>query len=153
MAYKQAVRAIVINGQSVLAIRRDNFGLKYYTLVGGGVDVGEDLETALRRELREETGLEVGTVREVFTENGGDLYGMQHVFLCEYKGGEPVLAPNSEEALISAMGKNIYEPVWLPLDQMTQVQFRSTSVRDALLAGVHAGFPATPKVLDFATEA
>jgi NAD+ diphosphatase len=94
----QSVRAIIIKDKSLLSMRRDKFGMQYYTLIGGGVDVGEDHETALRREIMEETGLQVGKVRWVFTEDGGDLYGVQYVFTCEYMGGEPQLSPSSEEA-------------------------------------------------------
>lgn len=144
---RQSVRAIVLNGDKVLAMKRNKFGSQYYTLIGGGVEADEDLEAALRRELREETGLEVGTVRQVFVEDGGAEYGLQYVYLCEYRGGDPQLNPASGEALSSAMGQNTYEPVWLPLAELAQVTFLSTSVRDALLEGVHNGFPETTQTL------
>jgi len=149
MAHKQAVRAIVVNGQSILAMHRNKFGHEYYTLIGGGVDLGEDTETALRRELREETGLEVGQVRLVYIEDAGDLYGTQYVYLCEYQGGEPKLSPLSEEAAISALGSNTYQPVWLPIQALSQVTFRSSSVRDALVQGLQSGFPAATQTLAF----
>ncbi|HSX06875.1 MAG TPA: NUDIX domain-containing protein [Candidatus Saccharimonadia bacterium] len=152
MTRKQSVRAIVINGDKLLAMKRNKFGNVYYTLIGGGIAIGENAEGALRRELREETGMEVGEVREVFVEDAGDLYGVQHVFLCEYTGGDPVLSPTSEEALISAMGKNLYEPLWLPLDQVLQVPFRSKSVAEALIAGAHGGFPEMAQELAFEPE-
>jgi 8-oxo-dGTP pyrophosphatase MutT (NUDIX family) len=143
----QSVRAIIIKDKSLLSMRRDKFGMQYYTLIGGGVDVGEDHETALRREIMEETGLQVGKVRWVFTEDGGDLYGVQYVFTCEYMGGEPQLSPSSEEAAISALGKNIYEPVWLPLDKLKYLTFRSSSVRDAVLDAQTQGYPDEPQTL------
>jgi len=148
-----AVRAIVINGDKLLVMKRNKFGHEYYTLIGGGVDLGEDTEAALRRELREETGLEVGQARLVFLEDGGDMYGIQNIFLCEYIGGDPALSPDSEEAKITALGRNIYEPIWLPLKELMQVNFRSTSVRDAVLEGVRRGFPAEPQTLAWMPEA
>lgn len=143
----KAVRAVIIKDGKLLAMHRNKFGMEYYTLIGGGVDVGEDNETALRRELREETGLEVGDVRLVFIEDVGAMYGEQHVYLCEYKGGEPKLSVDSEEAKISAMGKNMYTPVWLPLSTLMEVTFRSGLIRDALLDGARNGFPETPQTL------
>lgn len=152
MGGRQSVRAIVINGDKILAMKRNKFGQEYYTLVGGGIDVAEDAETALRREVREETGLELGAVREVFIEDGGSLYGLQYVYLCEYKGGDPALQSTSEESLISAMGQNIYEPLWLPLSEVPNVPFRSASVAKALLEGVRNGFPETVQTLAWQAE-
>ena len=147
-----AVRAIVLNGDKLLVMKRNKFGKLYYTLIGGGVDVGEDTETALRRELREETGLEVGNVRLVFLEDAGDLFGIQNVFVCEYQGGEPVLGADSEEALISALGQNTYEPMWIPVAQLTELPFRSTSVRNAVLQGFKDGWPEQPQTLVWEPE-
>lgn len=152
MLQRQSVRAIVINGGKMLAMKRNKFGLEYYTLIGGGVDMGEEQETALRRELHEETGMVVGAVRLVFTENAGDLYGMQYVYLCEYKGGDPALDPDAEETKISAMGQNVYEPIWLPLKDISNVPFRSTSVAEAILDGIQSGFPETPRELAYRPE-
>ncbi len=153
MRKRQLVRGIIFNGDKVLAMKRNRFGDQYYTLIGGGIKIGEDLETALRRELQEETGLEVGAMRQVFVEDAGDFYGVQHIFLCEYTGGDPALAPDSDEALIGATtGQNTYEPVWLPLRDIVNVKFRSLSVAEAILEGARNGFPETPQVLVFKPE-
>jgi len=151
MPHIKAVRAIVIHNDKLLAMKRNKFGKQYYTLIGGEVNLGEDLETALRRELSEETGVTVGKVRPVFVEDGG-FYGIQYVFLCEYKGGELALRADSDEAKITVMGKNIYEPVWLPLSQVSQVPFRSASVAEAVLNGVANGFPSEPQELAWKAE-
>ena len=71
MSNKKSVRAIILNGDKLIAVRRNKFGSEYYTLIGGGVDLGEDAETALRRELHEEAQMEVGEMRLVFIEDPG----------------------------------------------------------------------------------
>ena len=152
MSNRQCVRAIVFKDDKLLAMKRDKFGMRYHTLVGGGVDLGEDAETALRRELLEETGLEVGQIRLVWVEDAGDLFGEQYVYLCEYMGGEPQLASTSEEALISALGKNLFEPVWLPVSELAKIVFRSESVQLALLAALQNGFPKMPERLAWKPE-
>ena len=149
MPGRQAVRAIIIKDQRLLAMKRNKFGLQYYTLVGGGIDAGEDAETALRRELREETSLEVGEVKLVFSEDAGDMYGQQFIYTVEYVSGEPQLASDSEEALISAIGQNTFEPVWLTFNELPQVIFRSSSVREAILIALQNGFPTQPQQLAF----
>lgn len=141
---RQCVRAIVIRDNQLLVMKRNKFGKEYYTLIGGGINIGENAEQALMRELAEETGLQVANPRLVFQEDGGQLYGVQHIFWTDYVSGEPALAADSEEAKISALGQNTYQPMWLPLDQVGQVNFLSTSVRDALLDGIKKGWPQQP---------
>lgn len=141
---RRASRAIIIKDGRLLVTKRNKFGSEYYILIGGGVDVGETLEQALARQLDEESGVQVTSLRLVFTENSGAMYGLQHIFLCDYAGGEPVLHPESAEAKISALGKNTYEPMWLPLSEVATVSFRSDRLRRAILDGVKLGFPDQP---------
>lgn len=141
---RQTARAIIVNDGKLLVNKRNKFGHVYYILIGGGVDVGETLEDAMYREVKEESGVKVTNPRLVFTENAGFMYGKQHVFLCEYVSGEPALDPSSAEAKISAMGFNTYEPVWLPLTEVATVPYRSNRLRRAILDGVQHGFPTEP---------
>jgi 8-oxo-dGTP diphosphatase len=141
---RKASRAIIIKDDKLLVTKRNKFGNEYYILIGGGVDIGEDLEQALYRELQEESGVQVSNPRLVFVENAGDIYGLQHIFLCEYVSGEPVLHPDSAEAKISALGQNTYTPMWLPLSEVATVPFRSDRLRRALLDGIKYGFPDQP---------
>ena len=50
------------------------------------------------------------------------------------------------------MGQNIYEPLWLPINEILDVPFRSSSVAEALLNGVKNGFPETPLELAWKPE-
>lgn len=59
--------ALVFCGDEVALIRRDRAGSVHYSPPGGNVEDGEDLACALRRELAEELGLDVGLAE------GGDL--------------------------------------------------------------------------------
>jgi 8-oxo-dGTP diphosphatase len=52
------VSAILVWQNRVLLCRQEKPGKQYWLLPGGGVDVGETLLEALRRELREELGVE-----------------------------------------------------------------------------------------------
>ena len=78
---RQIVRAIVFDDQEnyyfVRAKRDDDFGKA--TLIetsGGGVEAGEDLETALKRELKEELGAEVEIMYKIGIVS--DYYNLIH---------------------------------------------------------------------------
>ncbi|MBM6958065.1 NUDIX domain-containing protein [Lactobacillus gallinarum] len=78
---RKIVRAIVFDDQEnyyfVRAKRDDDFGKA--TLIetsGGGVEAGEDLETALRRELKEELGAEVEIMHKIGIVS--DYYNLIH---------------------------------------------------------------------------
>lgn len=130
-------------------MKRNKFGKEYYTLIGGAVEIGESLETALRRELMEESTMEAGRVQLVFIENAEPPYGTQYVYWCEYQGGDPVLDPTTTEAEINKGGQNTYEPMWLPIAELPNVNFVSKSLKAALLDSFQHGFPNEPIQLDW----
>lgn len=138
---RKAVRAIVIHDNNLLVMRRDKFGKMYDTLPGGNIEVGESLEDAVRRELKEETSITIGDAKLVFIEDAGHPYGMQYIYLCEYESGEPRLSPKSEEALINKLGKNIHEPGWLSLADLPKTTFLSEQLKQKIVRGVEHGFP------------
>lgn len=138
---RTAVRAIVIKDDQLLVMHRNKFGNEYETLPGGGVELGEVPEDAVSRELSEETSIIVGGKRLVFEEAAGDPYGTQLVYLCEYIAGEPQLAPDSEEAFINKLGKNLYEPKWVPLSDLSKMPFLSENLKAHILDAVRNGFP------------
>ena len=146
---KHAIRAVITNQNQMLVMKRNKFGKEYYTLIGGAVEMGEGLETALRRELMEECTMEVGRVQLIFVEEAEAPYGTQYIFWCEYKGGDPVLGANTPEAHINQSGQNTYTPMWLPIVDLPTVNFVSKSLKAALIDCFKNGFPSEPMQLDW----
>ena len=70
----------------LLSVRADIQG---WELPGGNIEVGESTEEALRRELREETGLQVEIIRRVgdYTTTGFRPHRAR-VYLCRKTGGQ-----------------------------------------------------------------
>ena len=88
---RQVVRAVVVDADGTYyfnrAVRDDDFGVStIIETAGGGVEAGEDLHTAVRRELGEELGVEVEILAEIGTVS--DYYNLihrhniNHYYLC-----------------------------------------------------------------------
>ena len=54
--FQVGVKSIIIYNRKALLVRRSDNG--YWEFPGGTMEFGEDLHTTLRREIKEETGLE-----------------------------------------------------------------------------------------------
>ncbi|MEO8105037.1 MAG: NUDIX hydrolase [Candidatus Saccharibacteria bacterium] len=144
---RQAVRAIVIKDDHLLIMQRNKFGHQYYSLVGGGIDMGESAEQALYREVAEETGITITTPRLVIIEDAGSMYGIQYIYSCEYVSGEPVLSPDSAEAKIHAGGQNLFVPMWLPLAELPATNLLPIELKQLLLAELATNFSGAPIAL------
>jgi mutator protein MutT len=101
------VGAIVLDGNRVVLVKRAHEPLKgEWSVPGGAVDVGETLEQAIRREVREETCLdvEVGPIVDVLDRIRYDPAGrvkFHYVlvdFLCRPLSGMLRCASDAEEA-------------------------------------------------------
>jgi 8-oxo-dGTP diphosphatase len=135
-----SARAIVIKGDKLLVMFRNKFGKKYVALPGGAIDIGETPEQAALREVREETTIIAENPRPVFIDHAS-FYGDQLVFRCDYVSGEPRLGPGTHEEAINKLGKNLYEPGWLPLSQLPDVPFLSSELQQAIIQATTSGWP------------
>lgn len=102
-----AVSAVIVRDGEFLAVRRARPPMQgLFTLPGGGVEAGESLTEAVKREVREETGLSIEPValagtREVIGRDDAGHVQRHFVilaFAARWVAGEPRLSEELAEA-------------------------------------------------------
>ena len=90
--------ALIFEGDAILLVERAGEPLKgYWSLPGGLVETGESIEDAVRREVREETGLQVELLSrfDIFERIMRDAEGRAEYhyvlvdYICKVVGGAP----------------------------------------------------------------
>jgi NAD+ diphosphatase len=84
---------LVKRGDEFLLVHKPEWNKGRYSLVAGFVDVGECLEECVRREVREETGIEVKNIRYVGSQNWPFPSQLMAGFLADYAAGEIKVDP------------------------------------------------------------
>ncbi len=140
---RQAARAVVFDKEGKVALLFVS-KLNYHKLPGGGVDEGESLEEALRRECREEIGCEIKITGEIGTTiEHRKLFKIKQesfCYLAEVVGekGEPAFMDDEIEEGFSVLWVGCDEAIKiLEADQSDDYQGKFIKIRDlAFLRGV-----------------
>ena len=69
-------------------VKRNKDYEEYYTFPGGHLEEGETLEEGVIREIKEEFGIDVKVVRNLYELENNKLNMKEYFFLCEYINGE-----------------------------------------------------------------
>ncbi len=139
------VRAAIEQEDKILFLRaRDSSAASedgcWYFLPGGHVDHGESLESALRREILEETGLEIDQVRPAFLrefiaerhqrlspEMPADLHVIALIYRCQ------VAAGSKENFVHGVDGVEATEDLeWIPRASLANLDIRPPHLKQVL---------------------
>jgi mutator protein MutT len=119
--FRIGVYALIFEqGRILLAHRRD---IDWWNLPGGGLEIGETVEEAVCREVREETGLEVMVERLVGVYSKPQKQEIVLSFLCRKTGGVLTETEESSEC-------RYFSPQSLPPNTLPKHRQR---IEDALL--------------------
>jgi len=122
LTFRPSVYGIMIkDGKVLLSKQWDG-----YDFPGGGVDLGETLEEAVIREIKEETGYEARVKDIISIENsffklpfkGTFVQSLLIYYLCEVTGGE------ASTEFFDENEKNYADkPEWVSLDEISNIKF------------------------------
>jgi len=129
------VAAIIVEDGRILLEKHAKDGREYWVLPGGGVDVGETLSGALRRELREEIGIESETGELAFACEAIAPDATRHIvqlaFLASITGGTPQVTGDDPR---------VADVAWIPVQEVAGLEMYPI-IQEHLAAMLRAGIP------------
>ena len=119
---------VLKEGKVLLGRRVSSHGAGSWCPPGGHLEFGESLEDCARREVLEETGMEISNVRLVTATNDVFVEGKHYItlhILADWKSGEPVVR---EPRKLGSLGWFSWEslpgPLFLPVQNLFRQGFR-----------------------------
>ena len=112
---------VIIHNNKILAHR--NINSNHYALVGGRVQIGEDSETTVKREIEEELGKEVkitgyiSTIENFFEMKGSKYHEILFVHRAEFVDEND---QKIDYILKNVEGKDYLQYEWLDLDKIDE---------------------------------
>jgi 8-oxo-dGTP diphosphatase len=118
------IAAAIVRENQILAIEYDDESGLHYNLPGGGVEESETLDEAVKREVREEAGVEVEVGRllivwEYVPAKENSRYGTQHKVGLIY---EATLKPDQEPDTTHRYDAHQTGVRWLPLERLLDAE-------------------------------
>jgi 8-oxo-dGTP diphosphatase len=128
------VRAIIIKDDKLLTIKRSKQDLVYFVFPGGGVEQGEDLETAMKRECKEELGVEIKVIENFTSErfDRGEIEQLEYFYFCDIVSGE-LGTGDGPEYDVNSDYEGIHEIEWLRINDLLDYDLRPKEVASKLL--------------------
>lgn len=124
---------VIIHNNKILAHR--NINSNHYALVGGRVQIGEDSETTVKREIEEELGKEVkitgyiSTIENFFEMEGSKYHEILFVHRAEFIDEND---QKIEYILKNVEGKDYLQYEWLDLDKIDDYPLLPKAIKGVL---------------------
>lgn len=137
MAIRNSAKAIIMEENKLLTIKKEDKDGYYYLLPGGGQEHGETLHEAVKRECVEEVNADVDVgsllfIREYIGNNhehadfDADVHQIEYMFLCSVTGSRDL-----GNGIVPDEGQISVE--WLPLEALMQYRLYPQTMREKLI--------------------
>ncbi|MGW1521570.1 NUDIX domain-containing protein [Streptomyces sp. NPDC002287] len=140
---RNAAKAVVLHDGRVLLQRAHWEGQDCYFLPGGGQEPGEALDATVRRELHEETGLDVTPERLLWLreyiganhDGAPEDHRVEAIFLCRPEGTVDQLGGHAEDDAQAGLE-------WVELEKVTGLNLLPHGLRPLIADLAHGELPA-----------
>ena len=133
--YKLNVRGSVLIEHNGKILAHRNINSNHYALVGGRVEIGEDSETTVKREIMEELGKKievtgyVATIENFFEMKGSKYHEIMFVHKIEFTNEED---KKIEYIMKNVEGKDYLQYEWIDLDKIEEYPLLPKAIKDVL---------------------
>lgn len=140
-------RAVIRKNEHVLVVQAE--GQSHTFLPGGHHEATEGMESCLRRELKEELGIQasvrryLGAVEHEWTRHGHLQYEINHCFAVDAPTLSPGTTPQPREDYLTFS--------WIPIDALGEVALQPPPLRSLLAEGGDRSRPWWASTLDAAS--
>lgn len=133
--YKLNIRAggLIIHNNKILAHK--NINKDHYCIPGGRIELGENSETTIKREIQEELGKDIdilkysSTIENFFYMNEKKYHELYFLYRVEFKNEED---KNIEYTMHNMEGKDYLQYEWLDIDKIDEYNILPECLKDML---------------------
>lgn len=126
LLFRPGIYGIILHDEKILLVPSDNG----YDLPGGGIELGEKLHDAVKREVKEETGYDVSVVSIVDCDDSFFTFDEKHNYhsilvyaVCTVVDWNPIKQKLGEYEHTTL---NVRPPEWLSLKSLSSIKINST---------------------------
>ena len=126
---RQRAAGIIVKDGKILLLHRQKAGRTYYIIPGGGLEAGETPQQAAKREIKEETDLDV-EIGELICEITGGYGYPEYFFAVKNIQGEARLGG---EELEKNCEENHYAIAWIALEKLSEIDLLPPEIKNIIL--------------------
>ena len=140
--------AIIIDKNKLLLIHRKKEQREYWVFPGGGLGEKETYEKGIKREVFEETGLEIRPIKLLYKLKGGEIKNFHLYYFCQLvgKGKLKFTGPEKEKSK-----DQVYKPEWISISKIAKMPVLPEEIKKAFLIDLSNNFVDCPKEISLDT--